>query len=48
MNKKNIIVNIRHMFIKDRLDKHDPFNCGFKRGSRISDNMFVLGPTWKY
>ena len=36
------IVNIRLVFIKDCLNKHDPFNGGFKKGSMTSDNMFVL------
>lgn len=36
------IVNIRLVYLKDVLQKHDPFNGGFKKGSMTSDNLFVL------
>ncbi len=36
------IINNRMVFIETVFEKGDPFNGGFKKGSRTSDNLFVL------
>ncbi len=36
------ILNNRMVFIETAFEKGDPFNGGFKSGSRTSDNLFIL------
>ncbi len=36
------IMNNRLVFIETVFEKGDPFNGGFKKGSRTSDNLFIL------